>query len=57
MKNAIVNFDFKLPLETVSGGKLSVVVEPVDKSVVGDRFPHKMMGKPTIEVHMLLGTE
>ncbi len=57
VKNAIANFDFKLPLETVSAGKLSVVVEPVDKSVVGDRFPHKMMGNPTIEVHMLLGTE
>lgn len=57
VKNAIANFDFKLPLETVTGGKLSVVVEPVDKSVLGDRFPHKMMGKPTIEVRLLLGTE
>lgn len=55
--NAIVNFDFKLPLEVVSKGKLSVWVEPVDKSVVGERFPNKLMGNPTLEAQFLLSTE
>ena len=57
VKNAIANFDFKLPLAAVSGGKLTVAVEPVNHSFVGDRFPHKLMGNPTIEVRFLLGTD
>ena len=55
--NAIVHFDFELPLESVQGGKLSVWVEPVNKTFVGDRFPQKLMGNPTIDVRLLLQTE
>ncbi|EKU98475.1 tyrosinase family protein [Leptolyngbya sp. PCC 7375] len=57
VSNAIVHFDFELPLETVLNGELEVVVEPIDKSFVGDRFPHKLMGNPTIDIHLLLKTE
>jgi hypothetical protein len=56
VENAIVHFDFDLPLSTVQGGKLGVWVEPADKDFVGDRFPHKLMGNPTIEVHLPLVT-
>lgn len=56
-KNAIAHFDFDMPLSEVSGGKLHVEVEPVDKSFVGDRFPTKMMGEPKITVHMPLQTD
>jgi tyrosinase len=57
VKNAIVHFDFELPLKEVADGKLSVVVEPVDTSLVGDRFPQKMMGNPTVSVQLLMKTE
>lgn len=57
VENAIVHFDFELLLEVVAGGKFSVWVEPVDKSVVGDRFPNKLMGNPTVEVRLLLSNE
>lgn len=57
VKNATAHFDFDLPLADVSGGELRVEVEPVDKSVVGSRFPAKMMGKPTISVHIPLQTQ
>ena len=53
-KNAIAGFDFELPLAAISGGKLSVKVEPVDKSFVGGKFPDKMMGNPTVDVHLRL---
>ena len=55
--NAIVHFDFELPLAEVSNGRLEVAVEPLDKSVVGDRFPNKLMGNPTVSVHLLMSTE
>ncbi|MGI8640813.1 MAG: tyrosinase family protein [Pyrinomonadaceae bacterium] len=57
VENAVVRFDFELPLKTVSGGKLGIWVEPNDKSFVGDHFPHKLMGNPTVEVHLLMTTE
>jgi tyrosinase len=57
VKNAVVHFDFELPLEAVSGQPLEVWVEPVDKSMVGDHFPSKLMGSPTVEVRFLLSTE
>ncbi len=41
---AIVHFDFEPPLKSVSGGNLSVVVEPENKAVLGGRFPHSMIG-------------
>lgn len=55
--NAIIHFDFELPLETVAGGQLEVWVEPADKSIVGDRFPHKLIGNPTVDVHFLVSNE
>jgi tyrosinase len=57
VNNAIVHFDFELPLEDISNGQLGVWVEPVDKSVVGDRFPHKLMENPTVDVRFLLSNE
>jgi hypothetical protein len=57
VNNAIAHFDFDLPLAEISGGKLHVEVEPMDKSVVGARFPVKQMGQPTISVHLPLETE
>lgn len=57
VQNAVVHFDFELPLETVSGGELAVWVEPVNKNFVGDRFPSKMMGDPTVEARFLLSNE
>jgi tyrosinase len=57
VKNAVVHFDFELPLNEVSNGKLGVWVEPVDKSFIGDSFPNKLMGNPTVNVHFLLSNE
>jgi tyrosinase len=57
VNNPIAHFDFELPLEKISGGKLHVEVEPVDKSVVGSRFPVKLMGQPTISVRLPLQTD
>jgi tyrosinase len=44
-------------LADVSNGQLEVAVEPIDKSFVGDRFPAKLMGNPTITVQLLVKTE
>ena len=57
VQNPVVHFDFKLPIEAVSGGKLGVWVEPLNQSVVGDHFPNKLMGNPTVDVRLLLSTE
>jgi hypothetical protein len=57
VKNAIARFDFDLPLSDLAGGILHVQVEPVDKSFVGERFPIKLMGTPTISVHVPLQTD
>lgn len=57
VENALAHFDFELPLSVVSGGKLSVWVEPKNKDFVGDRFPNKLMGNPSIEVRLLLSDE
>ncbi len=57
VQNANAHFDFELPLDAVQGGNLSVRVEPLDKSFVGDTFPAKMMGNPTVDVHFLLHHE
>lgn len=54
--NAIVHFDFELPLADVAGGVLTVLVEPVDKRGLGGSVPVPVMGNPTIETHMLLHT-
>ena len=57
VKNAMAHFDFGLPLAEVTGGKLSVQVEPVNKSFVGARFPTRLMGGPMIDVHIPLQTD
>jgi tyrosinase len=57
VNNAIVHFDFELPLQDVSNGKLEVWVEPLDKSFAGDHFPNKLMGNPTVDVRFLMSTE
>lgn len=57
VENAVVHFDFELPLTDVSDGQLEIWVEPIDKSFVGDHFPHKLMGNPTVEVRFLLSNE
>ncbi len=57
IKHAIVHFDFELPLKDITDGQLGIVVEPADKSFVGDRFPHHLMGNPTIDVCLLMKTE
>jgi tyrosinase len=57
VKNPIAHFDFDLPLQEVSGGKLRVEVEPVDTSFVGARFPTKLMGNPTISVNLPVQTD
>ena len=56
VKNAIAHFDFDLPLQDVAGGELRAEVEPVDTSFVGARFPTKLMGNPTISVHLPVQT-
>jgi hypothetical protein len=57
VKNAITHFDFDLPLQEIAGGELRVEVEPVDKSFVGERFPSRLMGQPTISVHLPVQTQ
>lgn len=57
VNNAVVHFDFELPLNEVKDGKLGVKVEPANKDVLGDTFPDKMMGNPTIDVRLMLTTE
>jgi len=57
VQNPVVHFDFKMPIEAVSGGTLGVWVEPLNQSVVGDHFPNKLMGNPTVEGRLLLSTE
>jgi tyrosinase len=57
VKNAIAHFDFDLPLQQVSGGTLRVQVEPIDTGFVGARFPTKLMGDPTISVHLPVTTD
>lgn len=57
VRNAIAHFDFDLPLAQVTGGKLHVEVEPVNKSVLGARIPVRLMGQPTISVHLPLQTD
>jgi tyrosinase len=57
VKNAVAHFDFDLPAAEVSGGKLRVEVEPVNKALVGPLFPVKLMGDPKIDVHIPLQTD
>lgn len=54
VQNAIVHFDFELPIKQIAKGKLGVWVEPHNKDFVGDRFPAKLMGNPKIEVSLIM---
>lgn len=53
IKNAVVHFDFKLPAKVVSGGTLSLWIEPADKTL-GKSIPLASLGNPTIEVRLPL---
>ncbi len=57
VENPIVFFDFELPINEVSDGTFSVEVEPSDKSFIGDRIPMEMLGKPSININLLLTDE
>ena len=57
VENPFVHFDFKLPLDSIKSGKLEALIEPLNHEPFGDRFPHKMMGNPTINVRLLLRNE
>lgn len=54
--NAIVYFDFELPLAEVLGGTLSALIEPAaTRGLSNDTVP-AVMGNPTVEAHLLLLT-
>jgi tyrosinase len=55
--NRFAHFDFLLPIDAVADGKLSVEVEPLDASVLGERVPPELIGHPTISVYLMLETE
>jgi tyrosinase len=55
--NRLAHFDFLLPIETVANGKLSVVVEPVEPNVPGERVALESMDHPTMSVYLMLETE
>jgi hypothetical protein len=50
-------FDFLLPIDAVADGKLSIEVEPLETSVLGERVPPEQMGHPTMSVYLLLESE
>ncbi|WP_161971305.1 tyrosinase family protein [Edaphocola flava] len=54
MKNPVVHFDFRLPLQAVEGGLLSIQVEPNEKEMYGDTVPLKVLGNPEISVALLM---
>lgn len=54
MKTPKVHFDFRLPLEAIQGGLLSIRVEPNDKEIYGETVPLKVLGNPTIGVSLLI---
>ncbi len=55
--NPIVNFDFELPISTISNGKLSIRVEPHDSQLHGNQFPHDLLGNPTVNIRLLIHTK
>ena len=54
MKIPRVHFDFRLPLTAVTGGLLSIRVEPNDKEMYGATVPLKVLCNPTIAVSLLM---
>jgi tyrosinase len=54
MKIPTVHFDFRLPLAAVTGGLLSIRVEPNSKEMYGATVPLKVLGNPTIAVSLLM---
>ena len=57
VENPLVHFDFELPIDKVKGGKLSFWVEPSNKEKYGDRIPSDVIGRPTVNVRLLLDQE
>ncbi len=57
VENAVVHFDFELSINEAGGGQFGIWVEPLDHSLFGDHFPHKLMGNPTINARLLMTTE
>ncbi len=55
--NALINMDFRLPISKVEGGKLGIVIEPMDKEMTGDRISLKAVGDPTIHARLLVTDE
>ena len=53
----VISLDFVLPLKSIEGGKLGVVVEPVDKEYAGDRLSLKHIGNPSVNARLLMKTE
>lgn len=54
VENPVVHFDFEMPLEEISKGKLGIKVEPFDEKFSGENFPHDKMGNPTVDIHFML---
>ena len=56
-KNALVHFDFEVPIDLIAKGKLSARVEPHNKDIIGDFVPSKLMGNPSIQISIPLADE
>jgi tyrosinase len=55
--NRFAHFDFLLPIDAVAGGKLSVEIEALEASGLGERVPPEQVGHPTMSVYLMLETE
>jgi hypothetical protein len=55
--NRYAHFDFLLPIDAVADGKLSVEVEPLETSAIGERVPPESIGHPTMSVYLMLETQ
>ncbi len=57
VRNAYAHFEFDFPLAAITGGKLSVEFEPLQRDLVGTRISPQAIDNPTIEVQYPLRTE
>lgn len=55
-KNALVHFDFELPIEQLEGGILSIRVEPSNDANGPEGLRLEQIGNPRLEVHLMLTT-
>ncbi len=53
----LVHFDFLLPIEVVSDGKLTVEIEPAGSPPSGQRAELERMGHPTLSVYLMLESD